>query len=61
MCFQDRRKYDNVEEEKAHFLGLMVPSSFTWKVSVHASLYDEETKEYPFPDTLDQSEGCHTI
>jgi len=43
--FQDRKKHDNVEEEKAHLLGSGVPSSFSWKVSVHASLYDKELEE----------------
>jgi len=61
MGFQDRKKHDNVEKEKAHLLSLEVPLSFSRKVSVHATLYDRKTEEYPFPGTLGQSEGCLTI
>ena len=58
--FQDRKKQDNVEKEKAHLLSLGVPFSFARKVSVHVTLYDKKTEEYPFPGTLGQSEGCLT-
>jgi len=61
MGFQNKKKHDNVEEEKAHLLSLDVPFSFAWKVSVHASLYDKATEEHPFPGTLGPSEGCLTI
>jgi len=61
MGFQDRKKHDNVEKEKAHLLSLGVPFSFDRKVSVHATLYNKKTEENPFPGTLGQSEGCLTI
>jgi len=61
MGFQDRKKHDNVETEKAHLLSLGVSFSFSGKVSFHATLYDKKTEEHPFPGTLGQSEGCLTI
>jgi len=61
MGFQDRKEQDSVEKEKAHLLSLEVPFSFSRKVSVHATLYDKNTEEYPFPGTLGQLEGCLTI
>mgnify|MGYP000288510974 CR=1 FL=1 len=48
-------KHDNVEDLTAHLLILVVPFSFARKVSVHASLYEQETEEQPFPGTLGQS------
>jgi len=35
MGFQDIKKHENVEEEKAHLLRLGVPFYFAWKVPVH--------------------------
>jgi len=38
MGFQDGKEHDNVEKETAHLLSLEVLFSFSWKVSVHATL-----------------------
>jgi len=61
LNFRDRKRHVNVEKEKAHLLSLGVSFSFVRKFSVHATLYDKNTEEYPFPGTLGQSDGCLTI
>jgi len=44
IVFQDRKKYENIEKEKAHMLSERVFLSCARKVSVYATLYSRCTK-----------------